>query len=211
MSMAEWHREDISSSSSVSPLSSFSLSTTPLSHFLSLPHHPHPAYSLTINLLAYDRFSSLSRCLRSLSAAHYGGDTVNLHIDEQQPNISDSGPASVDEKLENSRRILDFVDGFSWKFGEKLVHYRTVNVGLQAQWLEAWWPSSDDEFAFVVEDDLEVSPLYYEFLKGLIMNYYYNKSNFSPWIYGASLQRPRFVPGKHGNKMKLDSGTRLFI
>ncbi|GAB2277109.1 hypothetical protein Dimus_011816 [Dionaea muscipula] len=169
-------------------------SSSSSSRFLS---HPTP-YSLTINLLAYDRFSSLSRCFRSLSAAHYGGDTVNLHIFvdhfKQQPNISDSRPASVDEKLENSRRILDFVDGFSWKFGEKLVHYRTVNVGLQAQWLEAWWPSSDDEFAFVVEDDLEVSPLYYEFLKGLIMNYYYNKSNFSPWIYGASLQRPRFVP-----------------
>ena len=24
---------------------------------------------------------------------------------------------------------------------------------------------------------------------------YYNVSNFSPFIYGASLQRPRFVPG----------------
>ena len=102
---------------------------------------------------------------------------------------------NLDEKLNESRRILDFVDGFSWKFGEKMVHYRTGNVGLQTQWLEAWWPSSDDEFAFVVEDDLEVSPLYYKFLRGLIENYYYNASNFNPWIYGASLQRPRFVPG----------------
>lgn len=107
--------------------------------------------------------------------------------------------------------MLDFVDGFKWGFGQKLVHYRTVNVGLQAQWLEAWWPISDDEFVFVVEDDLEVSPLYYKFIKGLILNYYYNHSNFSPWIYGSSLQRPRFVPGKHGNKMNLDSGTRLFL
>lgn len=114
-------------------------------------------------------------------------------------------------KLENSSKILDFVDGFRWDFGEKLVHYRTVNVGLQAQWLEAWWPSSDDEFVFVVEDDLEVSPLYYQFLKRLIENYYYNQSNFIPSIYGASLQRPRFVPGKHGNKMNLDSETRLFL
>ncbi|KAA8549999.1 hypothetical protein F0562_001683 [Nyssa sinensis] len=91
------------------------------------------------------------------------------------------------------------------------VHYRTGNVGLQAQWLEAWWPSSDDEFSFVVEDDLEVSPLYYKFLRGLIVHYYYNASNFSPSIYGASLQRPRFVPGKHGNKMQLDSRTHLFL
>lgn len=75
------------------------------------------------------------------------------------------------------------------------MQYRTGNVGLQAQWLEAWWPSSDHEFAFVVEDDLEVSPLFYKFLRGLIVKYYYNSSNFSQSIYGASLQRPRFVPG----------------
>ena len=101
----------------------------------------------------------------------------------------------MDQKLNGSHQILDFVDGFVWKFGDKIVHYRTENVGLQAQWLESWWPSDDNEFAFVVEDDLEVSPLYYKFLKGLILEYYYNESNYSPWIYGASLQRPRFVPG----------------
>lgn len=91
------------------------------------------------------------------------------------------------------------------------MHYRTANVGLQAQWLEAWWPKSDDDFAFVVEDDLELSPLYYKFLKGLILKYYYDPSNYSPYIYGASLQRPRFVAGKHGNKLRLDSETRLFL
>lgn len=101
----------------------------------------------------------------------------------------------IDERLNLSKRILDFVDGFNWEFGEKLVHYRTSNAGLQAQWLEAWWPSSDDEFAFVVEDDLELSPLYFRFLKSLIENYYFNVSNYSPMIYGASLQRPRFVAG----------------
>ncbi|OMO53339.1 hypothetical protein CCACVL1_28710 [Corchorus capsularis] len=104
-----------------------------------------------------------------------------------------------------------FVDGFEWRWGQKIVHYRTTNVGLQAQWLEAWWPTSDDEFAFVVEDDLELSPLYYKFLRALILNYYYNASNFSPFVYGASLQRPRFVPGKHGNKMLLDSTSGLFL
>ncbi|GMP91565.1 hypothetical protein CsSME_00042213 [Camellia sinensis var. sinensis] len=91
------------------------------------------------------------------------------------------------------------------------MHYWTGNVGLQEQWLEVWWPSSDDEFAFVVEDDLEISLLCYKFLRDLIVNYYYNSSNFNPSIYGASLQRRRFVPGKRGNKLQLDSGTSLFL
>ncbi|WJX55013.1 hypothetical protein P8452_40833 [Trifolium repens] len=72
-------------------------------------------------------------------------------------------------------------------------HFAPLNNS-DAQWLEAWWPGSDDEFAFVVEDDLEVSSLYYEFVKALIVNFYYNGSNYSPSIFGATLQRARFVP-----------------
>ncbi|KAL1803147.1 hypothetical protein ACET3Z_031794 [Daucus carota] len=170
--------------------------------------NPTQSFTLTIKLLTFNRLHSLSRCLTSLSSAHYDSNRVNLHIHIDH---FANGSPDLDQKLNGSHQILDFVDGFVWKFGDKIVHYRTENVGLQAQWLESWWPSDDNEFAFVVEDDLEVSPLYYKFLKGLILEYYYNESNYSPWIYGASLQRPRFVPGKHGNKIQLDGGTRLFL
>lgn len=151
-------------------------------------------FTFIVKVLAFNRLDSLTRCLRSLAAADYLSDRVHLHIHVDHFN----GSAEVDRKLGESYRILEFVDGFDWKFGEKIVHYRTQNAGLQAQWLEAWWPSSDDEFAFVVEDDLEVSPFYYKFLRSLILNYYYNDANFRPYIYGASLQRPRFVPGTLG-------------
>ncbi|KAF8661890.1 hypothetical protein HU200_056850 [Digitaria exilis] len=163
-------------------------------------------FSLLIKLLAYDRPASLRRCLRSLAAADYDGDRVALHVllDHRPPNSSLSSLAA-------SHEMLNFVDAFPWPHGEKRVHYRAANAGLQAQWIEAWWPGSDDEFAFVVEDDLQVSPLYYKFLKRLVMKYYYDRENYSPYVFGASLQRPRFVPGKHGNKIKLDSETRLFL
>jgi hypothetical protein len=152
-------------------------------------------FTFLIKVLAFNRLDSLSRCLNSLSAANYGGDTVHLHIHVDHFVLTNESLNVIDKKLEESRKVLNFIDGFDWKFGNKVVHYRTDNVGLQAQWLEAWWPSSDHEFAFIVEDDLEVSPLFYKFVRGLIVNYYYNASNFSPSVYGASLQRPRFVPG----------------
>ncbi|RCV23841.1 hypothetical protein SETIT_5G037000v2 [Setaria italica] len=163
-------------------------------------------FSLLIKLLAYDRPAALRRCLHSLAAADYDGDRVALHVllDHRPPNSSLSSLAA-------SHEILDFVDAFPWPHGEKRVHYRAANVGLQAQWIEAWWPGSDDEFAFVVEDDLQVSPLYYRFLKRVVMKYYYDRENYSPYVFGASLQRPRFVAGKHGNKIQLDSETRLFL
>ncbi|KAA0061751.1 hypothetical protein IC582_009923 [Cucumis melo] len=186
----------------------------------SFPSNPNPDFALSgrisdpktsgftliVKVLAYNRLDSVSRCLRSIANADYLSDRVHLHV------YIDHYPTDdAHIKLNESHRILQFVDQFAWNFGEKIVHYRTGNVGLQAQWLEAWWPSSDNEFAFVVEDDLELSPLYYKFLRSLIVNYYYNTSNYDPSIYGASLQRPRFVPGKHGNKIKLDEGTRIFL
>ncbi|KAJ1408312.1 Nucleotide-diphospho-sugar transferase [Sesbania bispinosa] len=178
---------------------------TPIRNLNPISHN----FTFVIKVLAYNRLESISRCLRSLAAADYLGDRVHLHIYIDHFALADA--SSVDQKLHDSHRIVEYADGFEWKFGEKVVHYRTSNVGLQAQWLEAWWPSSDDEFAFVVEDDLEVSSLYYEFVKSLIMNFYYNASNYSPSIYGVTLQRARFVPGKHGNKLKLDDKTRLFL
>lgn len=163
-------------------------------NFTLRPQDPHQNFIFIVKVLAFNRLDSLSRCLRSLAAADYLSDKVHLHVYiDHFARVE--GSNDVDQKLDESHRILEFVDGFDWKFGEKLLHYRTQNVGLQAQWLEAWWPGSDDEFAFVVEDDLEVSPLYYKFLRSLIVNYYYNASNSRPYIYGASLQRPRFVPG----------------
>ncbi|XVF19437.1 hypothetical protein REPUB_Repub11eG0110900 [Reevesia pubescens] len=180
------------------------------------PPYPHyiptstQTFSLTIKVLTFNRLTSLTRCLTSLSNAHYLPDhPVHLHIFvDHFPNQSNS---DIHLKLQDSLAILQFVDGFQWKRGEKIVHYRTTNVGLQAQWLEAWWPSSDHDFAFVVEDDLELSPLFFKYLRALIFNFYYNASNFSPFVYGASLQRPRFVPGKNGNKMLLDSTSGLFF
>ncbi|XP_022731875.1 uncharacterized protein LOC111286256 isoform X2 [Durio zibethinus] len=169
-----------------------------------------PAFSLTIKVLTFNRLNSLTRCLTSLSNAHYLPDhPVHLHIFiDHFPNQSQY---YIAPKPQDSLGILRFIDGFEWKWGQKIVHYRTTNVGLQAQWLEAWWPTSDDEFAFVVEDDLELSPLFFKYLRALILNYYYNASNFSPFVYGASLQRPRFVPGRQGNKMLLDSTSGLFL
>ncbi|KAJ7960509.1 putative Transferase, transferring glycosyl groups [Quillaja saponaria] len=174
------------------------------------PNSNTPNFTFVIKVLAFNRLDSVSRCLRSLANADYLGDRVHLHVYIDHF-AHENGSIILDKKLNESHRILEFVDGFDWRFGEKLVHYRTGNVGLQAQWLEAWWPSSDNEFAFIVEDDLEVSFLYYEFVKSLIVNFYYNASNLSPSIYGVSLQRPRFVPGKHGNKIQLDNQTRLFL
>ncbi|KAJ4908483.1 glycosyltransferase family protein 2 [Raphanus sativus] len=173
-----------------------------------------PPFTFLIKVLTFNRLHSLSRCLRSLSAAEYGvaGHTGRVHLHVYIDHFSlASNNTSVEDNLRTTKEILDFVDKFEWRYGEKLVHYRTGNAGLQGQWLEAWWPSSDHEFAFVVEDDLEVSPLYYGFLERVIRDYYYDASNFNPYIYGASLQRQWLVPGVDGNKLQVDPKTNVYL
>ncbi|KAJ0260844.1 hypothetical protein HA466_0040840 [Hirschfeldia incana] len=187
-----------------------------------------PPFTFLIKVLTFNRLHSLSRCLRSLSAAEYGvaGHTGRVHLHVYIDHFSLApNDTSVEDNLRSTKEILDFVDKFEWSYGEKLVHYRTGNAGLQGQWLEAWWPSSDHEFAFVVEDDLEVSPLYYGFLERVIRDYYYDASSFNPSIYGASLQRPWLVPaqvveigsrdscahGVDGNQLQVDPKTNVYL
>lgn len=181
-----------------------------------------PKFSLVIKLLTYDRLHSLIRCLDSLAAADYGTQVVKLHVfidhfplsdtlqSSSSKSSSSTGPA-IEKKLQESHALLDYVDKFLWIHGPKEIHYRTQNAGLQGQWLEAWWPASDHEFSFMVEDDMYLSPLFFQYLRQVIENYYFNSSNYDPTIYGVSLQRPRFVPGKHGDQLRLDSATHIFL
>ncbi|KAJ3676555.1 hypothetical protein LUZ60_003967 [Juncus effusus] len=169
-------------------------------------------FTFLIKVLAYGRLPSLKRCLDSLSRADYGSDRVHLHVYLDHFKIPEPKNLSyINQKLKSEHEIIDFLLSFNWPYGDLKVHYRSGNVGLQAQWIEAWLPVSDDEFAFVVEDDLELSQLYYKFLKSAIMKYYYDKSNYNPSVFGITLQRPRFVGGKHGNKIDLDSEEQIFL
>lgn len=118
---------------------------------------------------------------------------------------------SLNAQLGGAHEILTFLDEFWWSHGTKEIHYRSQNVGLQAQWIESWWPADLDEFAFIVEDDMEVSNLYYRFLRTVIATYYYNPEQYDPSVYGISLQRPRFVPGKGGLPLKVNSTKNLFL
>jgi hypothetical protein len=39
------------------------------------------------------------------------------------------------------------------------------NHGLRIAWFDAWYPKPDDEFCIIIEDDIEMSPFWYTWLK----------------------------------------------
>jgi hypothetical protein len=52
------------------------------------------------------------------------------------------------------------------------VTIRKKHFGLQKQWLKAWKPNAWNEFAFIFEDDVEVSPYFYLYGKQAVETYY---------------------------------------
>ncbi|RKO89338.1 hypothetical protein BDK51DRAFT_27876 [Blyttiomyces helicus] len=139
---------------------------------------------MIIKVLTYDRPDSLARLLRSLSAASYGTAVIDVDIIVDFPRDN----SSISRLVRQS--VLQVADNWVWTHGRKRVRSRAVNVGLAMQWYEIWHPASDDEVAFVVEDDLELSPLWYTWMEKALRTYYWDvePSERDPRMYGISLQ-----------------------
>jgi hypothetical protein len=159
-------------------------------------------FTVEIKLLTYNRFESVKRCLESLRNANYEGDSVELtiYIDHFAPKPTMS-QEEHNKLLKTNRQILDLATNFNWPFGKKYIHYRQANAHLQFQWIESFYPLDNDTYAFIVEDDITVSPFYYQYLKKMLFKYRYS-GNVDPHIYGISFQKQKLVPG-------FDSGVRM--
>lgn len=134
--------------------------------------------SMRIIVLTMDRSASLQRLLQSLNRADYEGDRVDLDIW-----IDKSPKASVAESTMS--KMLSIARSHNWTHGVRLIHKRTENAGLYEQWIYTWNVTDDTgESAVIMEDDLEVSPSFYKWLKDARQTY-----GTDPSIAAFSLQR----------------------
>lgn len=112
---------------------------------------------LRVTVMTMDRPASLRRLLASLSAARYApGMRVDLHVhvDRRQADAPHDAPT------------LAALEAFAWPHGVYTVRAWDRPMGLWGQWLEAWpcEAFAPDRYraAVLLEDDLEVSPVYHE-------------------------------------------------
>ena len=136
--------------------------------------------ALRLLVITYKRAKSLERLLKSLDRAEYYGDRIDLDIWIDMPS---SGSYNAD--------VVKVADDHAWKFGTKTVHKRASNGGLRAQWHDTWDASvpgglkeDTPERALILEDDLELSPFYYKWLKACHTSYGHRKD-----LAACSLQR----------------------
>ncbi|TCD67963.1 hypothetical protein EIP91_011764 [Steccherinum ochraceum] len=132
---------------------------------------------IDVTIITDNRPRSLSRLLRSLSTAHLFGDKVDVRINMEQTADPDT------------RRV---VQAFEWPHGAVSTNRRVIHGGLLPAVIESWYPRSDDSYGLILEDDVEVSPLFYAWAKMAVLKYRYGRTtDRSPQLFGISLYQQK--------------------
>jgi len=95
-----------------------------------------------------------------------------------------------------------------WVHGPLSVRHRVVLGGLIPAIVESWYPASEDEYAVLLEDDVEVSPMFYAWAKMAVLRYRYGwgkQSGFAGRIFGISLYQPRNIELRPEGRQAWDS------
>ena len=106
-------------------------------------------------VLTFNRAQSLQKCLNALYKVNLDGDVaaIDIWIDRDINGTVDAATLIV---ARESR----------WLYGEVHVHVHHKHVGLYGQWIDTWRPQNDSgELALFIEDDVDVSPMAYRWLK----------------------------------------------
>lgn len=140
---------------------------------------------IRIHVIANNRKKSLMRLLSSLEQAQYEGDVVPLHLFLE---------------ANQSPEIIQYASTYHWMHGPLQVHVRHTRGGLINAVVESWYPTSPTECVVFLEDDIEVSPLFFAWLKRVLRAFAKDGEEDSKWA-GISLYTPRIME-YHPHKKK---------
>lgn len=106
------------------------------------------SWKISIHVFAWRREKSLDRLCKSLLRASYSGHEVPLyfHVDGEPLDL-----------------VVAYVNSFNWPHGPKIVNIRKERLGMPNAILSGWTPKEDDEYAILLEDDIEVAVGFFEF------------------------------------------------
>jgi hypothetical protein len=136
------------------------------------------------------RVASLNRLLRSLIDADSMGDRIDIDVWIDVPN-SDHSSAEYLEREAIAKDVRALKTNGTYTHGEVRAFVWGSPSGLRKQWLETWDRSTPcgmgewtSEVGLILEDDLELSPHFWRWLKGAHAAY-----GKDPRVAGFTLQR----------------------
>ncbi|KAK2140665.1 hypothetical protein LSH36_1282g00001 [Paralvinella palmiformis] len=114
-------------------------------------------FDFRIIVLTFNRPESLRKCLTHIAKLYTLGDKVSIDIW-----IDRSKDGKVDESTLNISREFQL----NWTQGQVCVHIQQRNAYIIGQWIDTWRPRENShEIALILEDDIDISPLTYKWLK----------------------------------------------
>jgi hypothetical protein len=134
-----------------------------------------------IVVVAFNRIDSLKRLLISLENAYYE-DKVKLII-------------SIDRG--NNQDVFEYANKFIWEYGEKEVIYQEINLGLKKHILKCGDLTEKYDSIILLEDDLYVSPYFYDYAKQAIVFYKDDENISQISLYKHSINNNTFNKFTH--------------
>ncbi|KAG6374837.1 hypothetical protein JVT61DRAFT_4222 [Boletus reticuloceps] len=111
---------------------------------------------ITLSVITNNRPHSLRRLLESIQRTLFYGDKVNIRVNMDQ---------TADPET------LHIVYDLEWPHGDIFLHHRVIHGGLLPAVVESWYPHCDDSYGLLLEDDIELSPLAYAWIKMTLLRY----------------------------------------
>lgn len=89
-------------------------------------------------------------------------------------------------------QTLQVIQDFAWDHGSVTIHRRVLHGGLLPAVVESWYPNSDDSYGLMLEDDIELSPLFYAWSKMALLHYRYGREEDKlSQLFGISLYQQK--------------------
>lgn len=125
----------------------------------------HKDFKLTVVVLTMNRPKPLARLLKSIYDTDFESDDdkfdVEIHVDKSF--------GLHHEECKEQAKNFTMPEGRGGKFSYR---FNSKNQGLRNQWFQACYPATDDgSYCLIVEDDLELSPYWFTWLRKAWLKY----------------------------------------
>ncbi|GAN07991.1 hypothetical protein MAM1_0185c07496 [Mucor ambiguus] len=159
-----------------------------------LKHWHTPSVKLIITTSGGKKSAQVKRIFNSIKNADYLGDQVDISI-------------LMDEKSDGL--TSKFVNNLQWSIGSKHIRHRISTVHPMQVFAEAWYPSSDHEYAVMLDDRVELSRSFYIWIKYNLLKYRYSQQQqtTNKHIFGVSLYSPRIIDTDPSGRLLLQPSS----
>lgn len=126
-------------------------------------------YKVNVVIISNNRLAPLKRLCNSLLASHEHS-ALDMSL-------------TFNLEASSSHELASFVERFQWTRGHKSVRKRIIQGGLILAVSEAWYPSTSDEYGLFLEDDVELSPFFTDWIV-YAMDMYHADEHRDPRLVG---------------------------